>query len=290
MAQQAILRLQIAGPGATPEYLDLSPGETSIGRADTNALVLPDKMVSRIHARIECISPGTCQIIDLNSANGTLVNGRKLAPGEPTLLDAGAVVKIGPFTLTVQQVPLRTAPAAEYVSPPVDSGSPPKSEPDSPPVPPAAPPPSAVSVNKDPAGGAERLLPGLTLHSQRLLHYLPDIYQPPCDDSSGVHDCFGDTDFGPQRFMSRLLGLFESILLPIEWTVDNFDLFLDPRTSPAGFLNWLANWFEITFDASWTGQQQRTLLREAHEIYARRGTRKALSRMIEIYTGQPPEI
>jgi phage tail-like protein len=112
--------------------------------------------------------------------------------------------------------------------------------------------------------------PGLSIHSRRLLDYLPGIYH---------------TDF-----MARFLALFESILVPIEWNVDGFDLHLSPGTAPTDFLPWLANWFQIVFDSTWSETQRRTLLAEAHQIYARRGTRWALSRVIEIYTGQPPEI
>jgi phage tail-like protein len=112
--------------------------------------------------------------------------------------------------------------------------------------------------------------PGLSTHSRRLLSYLPGIYH---------------TDF-----MARFLGIFESILTPIEWNVDNFDLYLHPGTAPTGFMPWLANWFEIAFDPTWSEAQRRTLLAEAHQIYARRGTRWALSRVLEIYTGRKPEI
>jgi phage tail-like protein len=102
------------------------------------------------------------------------------------------------------------------------------------------------------------------------LRYLPGIYH---------------TDF-----VKRFLGMFESILTPLEWNVDNFDLYLDPSTAPIGFLPWLANWFEITFDSTWSEAQRRSFLKDAHRIYARRGTRWALSRVLEIYTGQVPEI
>jgi phage tail-like protein len=52
----------------------------------------------------------------------------------------------------------------------------------------------------------------------------------------------------------------------------------------------LSNWFEIYFDSSWKVEQRRQLLAEAHRIFARRGTRWALSRLLEIYTQQTPEI
>jgi phage tail-like protein len=90
--------------------------------------------------------------------------------------------------------------------------------------------------------------------------------------------------------MSRFLAIFESILSPITWTIDNFDLYLNPGTTPSGFLPWLAAWFDLVFDPTWTERQRRQLLHEAHRIYARRGTRWALSRVLEIYTGGTPTI
>jgi len=90
--------------------------------------------------------------------------------------------------------------------------------------------------------------------------------------------------------MSHLMALFEAILLPIEWQIDNFDLFLDPQTAPAGFLPWLANWLAITFDPGWDEYRQRLFLNDAHLIYARQGTRWAMTRILEIYTGCTPEI
>ena len=90
--------------------------------------------------------------------------------------------------------------------------------------------------------------------------------------------------------MARFLALFESILAPIEWNVSNFDLYLHAGTAPLSFLPWLASWFGVTFDSTWSEAQRRTLLAEACQIYARRGTRWALARVLEIYAGHAPEI
>lgn len=302
MTQQAAFHLHITSPFGPPESLELRSGETTIGREEDNTLVLRHEMVSRHHARIECTPAGGCFIIDQRSTNGTLVNGVRLVPDVPMPLAAGTKVAIGLFELTVEQIPVAALPLL-----PADLGpagdvelQPSSAQIQPPPQPPPPPPPATDSIEPtgEGGGGLEGILPGLRLHSQRLLQYLPDIYQASAADSilnlsrDGDHEelCYGDTDFSPSRFMSRFLALFESVLLPIEWTVGNFDLFLHPRTAPAGFLPWLANWFEITCDESWTEQQLRDLLAEAHQIYARRGTRWALSRMLEIYVGQPPVI
>jgi hypothetical protein len=96
--------------------------------------------------------------------------------------------------------------------------------------------------------------PGLSIHSQSLLNYLPGIYQ---------------TDF-----MSRFLALFESILIPVEWNVDHFDMFLDPGTAP-WISCWLENWYLII--VMLPEQAKDDLV--GFQIYARRGTR-CLSRIL----------
>lgn len=58
------------------------------------AIVLEDRSVSRMHARFEDGESGIC-IRDLNSRNGTLVNGRKLSPDEAAELSLGDLVQFG---------------------------------------------------------------------------------------------------------------------------------------------------------------------------------------------------
>ena len=84
--------------------------------------------------------------------------------------------------------------------------------------------------------------------------------------------------------------MLESIALPIQWNVYNFDLFLDPKCSPEEFLPWLATWFDVVFDDTWSESQKRQLLSEANEIFAGRGTQATLARVLEIYTGEKPTI
>ena len=299
MAQQFEFRLHIIGPELERDFI-IPLGETLIGREPNSALPLVYPLVSRRHALLHC-SEQTCTITDLESANGTLVNGARIEPNQPLNLEDQMKITIGPFEIVClktdvsqpedgpQESPLQQTPpeAAEPEPEPakakpvkktsrptkaqVDEGGkaqkptgqePPAGEP------PAEPPSEAQPPMEFPL--RIEAVSGMDLHSQRLINYLPGIYL---------------TDF-----MSRFLGMFESILTPIEWNVDNFDLFLDPGTAPTAFLPWLANWYQIAFNPVWTETQRRTLLREAHQIYARRGTRWALSRLLEIYTGSAPEI
>ena len=69
----ALLRV-IAGPdeGKTAE---VDRDSVTIGRGDDCALCLSDDLVSVIHATVEPINGG-CRVRDLESTNGTAVNGK----------------------------------------------------------------------------------------------------------------------------------------------------------------------------------------------------------------------
>src|SRR5512145_2615527 len=69
-----------------------------IGRLASAHLVLDEEGIARIHAVIEVAPGGALSIIDMGSAGGTVVNGKKVsrAPLEP-----GDVVTIGPLRLVV---------------------------------------------------------------------------------------------------------------------------------------------------------------------------------------------
>ena len=272
MKAHRAFRLHITDARGDTRVVDLS-GTTTLGRQAGNDVQLDDQRVSRRHAVIACSDEG-CRIADLDSSNGTYLDGEELLPQAPVPLEPGQEVAIGPFNLTLEV--LKIEEPEPVVETPREA---PPDEEEAPAVPPApeedvqgeTPPPQGPRQPPEPpAPGDELIPPGLTLHSRRLLQYLPGIYHT--------------------EFMARFLGIFEAILTPIEWNIDNFDLYLDPGTSPAAFLPWLANWFDITFDATWSESQRRRLLKEAHRIYARRGTRWALSRVLEIYTDCKPRI
>lgn len=267
--------LNVEGPDAPPP-MPLPLGEITIGRHPGSDLCLTHKLVSRNHARLDRSEEG-CLLTDLGSANKTFVNEKKLDPNLATPVQPGDTIKIGPYTLRLELVPVEKL-EPEEIKAPSESQVPRAMVPEVEEAKEAVldggqidkPPPSQPASPVSPPDFESPVPLGLTIESQRLINYLPGIYQ---------------TDF-----MRRFLGIFESIQVPIEWIIDNFDLYLDPATAPVDFLPWLANWFQFTWGTDWTPQQRRLFLQEAYQIYARRGTRWALSRVLEIYTGVVPEI
>ncbi len=85
--------------------LELSQPVITIGRSLDNDIRLQSSRVSRHHTRVE-IDEGDAWIIDLGSANGTLVNGERV---DRRLIDIGDKITIGGVDLVVE-APEPTAP------------------------------------------------------------------------------------------------------------------------------------------------------------------------------------
>jgi adenylate cyclase len=71
-------RFVITDPEGQTQIFEQSEPSVSIGRAETNDLVLNHPSVSRHHARISALPGDTVLLIDLGSLNGTVVNGQPI--------------------------------------------------------------------------------------------------------------------------------------------------------------------------------------------------------------------
>ena len=70
-----------------------------IGRLSSAHLVLDDERVSRIHSVIEVAPDGAVSVIDMGSAEGTFVNGRKVSRGA---IKAGDNITVGGMRIVVE--------------------------------------------------------------------------------------------------------------------------------------------------------------------------------------------
>ena len=68
---------------------------TKVGRNVDNDIVLNNSVISRYHCKLRLLSPITFEIIDLNSTNGTFVDGKKLVQNESTIFTSNAKVRLG---------------------------------------------------------------------------------------------------------------------------------------------------------------------------------------------------
>jgi len=89
-------------PAGQPIAADFGPNGGTIGRADTNTLVLvdPDRTVSRVHAQVLC-RDGQYFVIDRGS-NPMQCNGMSLGSGKEAPLADGTRLVVGSFELSVR--------------------------------------------------------------------------------------------------------------------------------------------------------------------------------------------
>jgi len=73
-------------------------GQAIVPDADLGAFDAYDEGVSRLHAEIR-VQPDSISLVDLDSANGTLVNGKRINPQEPTLVRHGDIIQLGRMRL-----------------------------------------------------------------------------------------------------------------------------------------------------------------------------------------------
>jgi phage tail-like protein len=83
--------------------------------------------------------------------------------------------------------------------------------------------------------------------------------------------------------LDRLLSLFDTLYGEIEDQIEDFPLLLDVMGAPDEFLPWLASWFSLTLEPSWTSAQRRAILKEVVTLFAQRGTINGLRRLIQLH-------
>jgi pSer/pThr/pTyr-binding forkhead associated (FHA) protein len=95
-AAPPLLPAGTVGVPRSGQFWKLSTGKNLIGRQPDPLvpIVLPWTHVSRRHAQIEWIAPGNWKIEDLQSRNGTSVNGQRLQPRSLLSLNDGDRIQI----------------------------------------------------------------------------------------------------------------------------------------------------------------------------------------------------
>ncbi|MFC8372113.1 FHA domain-containing protein [Streptomyces sp. NPDC057239] len=87
----------VAGPDAGGVHL-LHGGEIRIGRSADADVPLDDPDVSRLHCAVTVAPDGGVSVVDLDSTNGTTLDGRRVGP-RPVRLAPGALLRIGESAL-----------------------------------------------------------------------------------------------------------------------------------------------------------------------------------------------
>ena len=103
-------QLLIYHAGGAPRVMGMVSDKMVAGRGQENEITLPDKGVSRHHARIERSGQDGWQVVDLSSTNGCFINSIRLQPETPEKWLPNTELRIGPYSLRWQQsMPVVTA-------------------------------------------------------------------------------------------------------------------------------------------------------------------------------------
>ena len=86
-------------------------------------------------------------------------------------------------------------------------------------------------------------------------------------------------------FVGRMTAGLDDALAPVISVLDCLDAYVDPRTCPEDFLDWLAGWVGVTLDENWPVERRRRVTAQAVTLYRSRGTVDGLRAEIEAFTG-----
>lgn len=110
MTRQAYLEC-FTGSRTAPKRFDLTDFPARIGRQPDCAVQLNVARISRVHAEIVLDDNGYLQITDLNSTNGTFVNGRRIEGSTP--IASGDVLHIGDQEMRLVDEPVDASAASD---------------------------------------------------------------------------------------------------------------------------------------------------------------------------------
>ena len=172
-------------------------GSYAIGRDSSNELVLKAEGVSREHARVYC-TPDGCQIRNLSTTNGTVLNNTRIQSGEPVPLRHGDEIRLGRAVLRYEAA---ASQVLEWPAPPAKPAAP-VPQPARPRPQPGPPPDSTPVALPRPQRQADidiKYLTGdqVTPRRERLSRYMP--YLP------------AHYQAAPENFLNRFLLIYFSI-------------------------------------------------------------------------------
>jgi phage tail-like protein len=127
----------------------------------------------------------------------------------------------------------------------------------------------ALAAQVGPVGVAWNTEPDAAMAPSSYLDYLPAVFRQ-------------------DEFMGRFLGIFESVLAPLEGVVDELPYYTDPTVCPEEVLPYLTHWVATEMGETWPAERQRRILAVAAELHRWRGTRRGLKAYLEAVTGGTP--
>ena len=114
------------------------------------------------------------------------------------------------------------------------------------------------------------------------------ILEPVEDPSVWRSTVLASGPFVRQSFVERFVAAFDDALAPVLAALDNVQAYLDPRTAPPGFLDWLGSWVGLRPHGTGSQETRRERIARAAELFRSWGTVEAIRDYVAIYTGLDP--
>jgi Mg-chelatase subunit ChlD len=99
--QLTVMKLKIISGAQPGRVIEIPTEGCTLGRHDTNAIVIPDDCVSGEHCKFFWLEPGSPAVLDLTSTNGTYVDGVKVT-NKPTKISKGSLIRLGEVVLLAE--------------------------------------------------------------------------------------------------------------------------------------------------------------------------------------------
>lgn len=93
--------LKLKLPEGGEQEFEISKSDITVGRGQTNDIVIQDEKMSRAHARFEFNDGGEVKIIDAGSTNGVRVNGKLV---DQSIIQMGDVIQLGGSQIRYEKI------------------------------------------------------------------------------------------------------------------------------------------------------------------------------------------
>jgi phage tail-like protein len=96
--------------------------------------------------------------------------------------------------------------------------------------------------------------------------------------------------YADDSFAQRWCAALDEVVAPVIGVLDAFGAYLDPWTTPADVLDWLASWVGLDAAAALPEERRRALVAQAADLHAWRGTPAAVRGLVQLATGRDADL